>query len=334
MRFCAALIVLMAALVGGPAAADAKVTLKLATLAPEGSTWWKSLRSLGDEWTRITDGEVEVKIYAGGVVGNETAMVRKMNIGQLHGGQMTNIGLNMYDRGPQVIQTPMLIRTNAELDHVMKGMIPTFESRLAENGIVALNWGDAGWVHLFTAEPMRLPTDAGSFKIYTYDGDPEAVKLFEAVGFNSVVLSSTDVLPSLQSGLINAFPSTRLGALALQWFALSKNMLDVPWAPLVGATVLTDAGWNAIPEEHRAECKAAAVRIGGEMSLTIRKQDGKAVGVMEKYGLSVTKVDDATRAQWNTVGEGTWDSVRGKIVPEDVFDQARGLVEEYRAANP
>jgi TRAP-type C4-dicarboxylate transport system substrate-binding protein len=324
----------MAVLVGGPAAADAKVTLKLATLAPEGSTWWKSLRKLGDEWTRITDGEVQVRIYAGGVVGNESSMVRKMNIGQLHGGQITNVGLAMYDEGPQVIQTPMLIRTDAELDYVMKGMIPTFEARLLKKGIVALNWGDAGWVHLFTAEKMIVPADAGNFKMYTYEGDPEAVTLYSAMGFQPVVLASTDVMPSLQSGLINAFPSTRLGALALQWFALSKNMLDVPWAPLVGATVLTEAGWNAIPEEHRAECKAAAVRIGAEMSETIRKQDRRAVGVMEKYGLVVNKVDDAARAEWMKVGESTWPIMRGGLVPEDVFDQARALVEEHRAANP
>ena len=330
MRPLLLLMILMTSLLG-PVTAHAKVTLKLATLAPENSTWWKALRQMGDEWSRITDGEVEVKIYAGGVVGNETAMVRKMSIGQLHGGQITNLGLNMYDLAPQVIQTPMLIRTDAELDYVMEAMIPTFEARLQEKGIIALNWGDAGWVHLFTKRPMVAPTEAKDFKIFAFEGDPEAVKLFTGIGFEPVVMPATDVLPSLQSGLITAFPSTRLGSLALQWFALAPNMLDVPWAPLVGATVLTQAGWDAIPEEHRDECRAAARRIGAEMSDTIRQQDVKSVGVMKKYGLTVTEVDAATRAQWMSKGEETWSTMRGNIVPEEVFDEAKRLVEEYRS---
>lgn len=316
------------------APAQAEVVIKFATLAPENSTWWKSLKRIGDEWSRITDGEVKLKIYAGGVVGNETAMVRKMNIGQLHGGQITSLGLNMYDKAPQVIQTPMLIRTNDELDHVMQAMTPQFEEALLDSGIVVLNWGDAGWVHLFTKTPMKVPADTRKFKIYAYEGDPEAVGLFTSFKFEPVVMTANEVLPSLQSGLINAFPSTRLGGLALQWFALAPNMLDVPWAPLVGATVINKAAWESIPEEHRAACMKAARDIGTEMGATIRKQDAKAVPVMEKYGLTVTKVDAATRADWETLGESTWTVMRTKMVPEAVFDKVKGLVDEYRAKNP
>jgi TRAP-type C4-dicarboxylate transport system substrate-binding protein len=157
---------------GSALPAQAEVTIKFATLAPENSTWWKSLKKMGDEWARITDGEVQLKIYAGGVVGNETAMIRKMNIGQLHGGQITNVGMSMFDKRPQVIQAPMLIRSNDELDHVMKAMVPEFEAALKESGIVALNWGDAGWVHLFTQGVMQTPADTSKFKIYAYEGDP------------------------------------------------------------------------------------------------------------------------------------------------------------------
>jgi TRAP-type transport system periplasmic protein len=314
--------------------AQAKVTIKFATLAPENSTWWKSLKKMGDEWSRITDGEVELKIYAGGVVGNETQMVRKMNIGQLHGGQITNVGMAMYDKRPQVIQAPMLIRSNDELDHVMAAMVPEFEAALAENGIVALNWGDAGWVHLFTKTPMEKPAETKNYKIYAYEGDPEAVKVFTTFKFEPVIMTATEVLPSLQSGLINAFPSTRLGGLALQWFALAPNMLDVPWAPLVGATVITQQAWDSIPEEHRAECMKAARDIGAEMGATIRKQDEKAVPVMEKYGLTVVRVDPKTRAEWEKLGESTWAVVRGKIVPEATFDRVKALVDEYRTNHP
>lgn len=324
-------LLIAALLMAFAAPAQAKVTVKLATLAPEGTSWFKALRQIGDEWSRISGGEVEVKIYAGGVVGNESQMVRKMRIGQVHGGQITNVGLADFDHAAQVIQTPLLIHDNAELDHVMAKMTPVFEERLREKGVVVLNWGDAGWVHFFTGEPMKTPADAPKFKMYAYEGDPAAVKLFDSFGFNSVVMTATDVLPSLQSGLIDAFPATRLGGLSLQWFALAKNMLDVPWAPLVGATVISTDVWAAIPEQYHAEFMKAARQVGSDMGQTIRRQDVKAVSVMEKYGLTVHQVDDATRAAWNKLGEATWPIVRSEMVPPDVFDAVVQHLQEFRA---
>ena len=310
------------------------VTVKWATLAPEGTTWFKAMRQIGDKWQDISGGKVQVKIYAGGVVGNETSMVRKMRIGQLHGGQITNIGLVDFDPGPQAIQAPMLIRSNAELDYVMAAMGPTFEARLLEKGLVVLNWGDAGWVHLFTNKAMMKPAQTGDFKIYAYDGDPEAVKLFEEFGFNPVVMTATDVMPSLQSGLINSFPSTRLGALSLQRFALSKNMLDVPWAPLMGATVISKDVWEKIPAEYHEDFLKAAKDIGEEVRGEIRRQDVKAVEVMKKYGLTVNTVDAATRAEWESIGEKAAEIWGSKVVPPEIFAKVKRLVAEHRSKNP
>ena len=110
-RWMIAFLSCLILLIGWTQTAVAGVTIKLATLAPEGSTWHKRLRKMGDEWSEITDGEVQLKIYAGGVVGNETVMLRKMRIGQLHAGAVTNLGLLEIDPGPQVINTPILINS-------------------------------------------------------------------------------------------------------------------------------------------------------------------------------------------------------------------------------
>lgn len=316
-----------------PASAQ-DITVKWATLAPEGTTWFKALRQIGDKWQEISDGKVKVRIYAGGVVGNETAMVRKMRIGQLHGGQITNLGLVDFDPGPQVINAPMLIQSNAELDYVMADLGPKFTERLADKGLVVLNWGDAGWVHLFTEQPMTSPDDTKKYKIYAYDGDPEAVKLFEKFGFNPVVMTATDVLPSLQSGLVNSFPSTRLGALSLQWFALSKNMMDVPWAPLMGATVISKDVWEQIPAEYHEPFRAAAKEVGDSVRNEIRRQDEKAVAVMQKFGLTVNSPTPEERARWEAIGADAAEAWAGKVVPPEIFNKAKALVAEYRSKNP
>ena len=316
-----------------PAAAQ-DISVKWATLAPEGTTWFKALRQVGDKWQELSGGKVKVRIYAGGVVGNETAMIRKMRIGQLHGGQITNIGMVDFDPGPQVINAPMLIRSNAELDHVMANMGPKFNERLLEKGLVVLNWGDAGWVHLFTKTPMTSPDSAKDFKIYAYDGDPQAVRLFEKFGFNPVVMTATDVLPSLQSGLVNSFPSTRLGALSLQWFALAPNMMEVPWAPLMGATVISKEVWDQIPAELHSPFMAAAKEVGDSVRSEIRRQDEKAVPVMQKFGLKVSTPNAAETARWEAIGAEAAELWAGEVVPPEIFNKVKSLVAEYREQNP
>lgn len=328
-----AFVVLLASmlLVHSARAAD-PVVIKLATLAPEGSTWHKALKKMGEEWSTITNGEVQLKIYAGGVVGNETVMLRKMRIGQLHAGAMTNIGLMEIDPSSQVLNTPMLIRDYTELDLVMTEMQPEFEKRLVENGYVVLSWSETGWARLFSKEPITSAADRGKLKIFAWEGDPAAVELYQTSGFKPVVVAATDVVPSLQSGLIDAFPSTPLGALALQWFGLAPNMLDVPWAPLLGATVIKKEAWDMIPEQYRAELLTSSRRIGGEIKADVRRQDDKAIEVMQRYGLTVNKVDAATLAEWETVAQSGWPVVRTKMVDPAIFDQAKKIVDDHRAA--
>jgi len=311
-------------------AADTTV-IKLATLAPEGSTWHKGLVKMGEQWKEATNGEVQLKIYAGGVTGNETVMLRKMRIGQLHAAAITNLGLLEIDPSSQALNTPMLIMNYDELDHVMETMRPVFEKRIEDKDYVVLAWSDAGWARLFSKTPLTDPTDAGKLKIFSWEGDPGAVEMFKSAGFNPVVVAATDILPSLQSGLIDSFPTTPLGALAFQWFGLAPNMLDVPWAPLVGATVITKQAWETIPEQHRGKLREISRTTGAELKATIRKQDDKAIEVMKKYGLKVNTPTPAQRAEWEKLAAASHPIMRDKVAGPEAFDQVKSLVEEYRA---
>ncbi len=313
------------------ALAGAAITIKLATLAPEGSTWYNGLREMAEEWGEISGGQVDFKIYPGGVVGNEGVMVRKMRIGQIHAAALTNLGILDIDPAPQVTNTPMLIESYDELDCVMAAMNPDFESRLLAKGFVVLNWGEAGWSYFFSKSPMRTPEDAAKIKVFAWEGDPGAVVAFRQAGFNPVVIASVDMIPSLQSGLIEGFPSTPLAALSLQWFALAPNMLDVPWAPLVGATVLSTKIWEQIPGEWHEPFLEAARKIGENLRSEVRRQDSKAVDVMKRYGLQVIEVDDSTRERWKQVAQSIYPTISSQVVPTDIFDKTVDVLQECRA---
>jgi TRAP-type C4-dicarboxylate transport system substrate-binding protein len=326
---------LATAALGFPTPAEAaSITLKLGSLAPEGSTWHKGLQKMAASFTEISGGAVEMKIYAGGVAGNETVILRKMRINQLQVGALTNLGLLDIDPAAQVATVPGLIRSYGELDYVMEKMTSEFERRIAEKGFVVLGWSEAGWSRLFTKEPITNPDDIGKVKMFAWEGDPKAVEAYKVAGFNPVVVSATDVLPSLQSGLLTGFPGTPLSALAMQWFGLANNMLDFPWAPLLAAVVVNKSAWDVIPEAQRSAMLASARTISAEMKAEVRKQDTKAIEVMKKYGLKVNSVDDATRARWNAKAVSMYPVIRGGIVPTDIFDRAKALAEEYRKTHP
>jgi TRAP-type C4-dicarboxylate transport system substrate-binding protein len=326
--------VLAGGLLLGPRVARAAVTLKLGSLAPEGSTWHKSLQKMAASWLEISHGEVELKIYAGGVAGNETVMMRKIRIGQLQAGAFTNVGLMEIDPSAQVLTVPALIRTYGELDEVLRVMGPEFEKRIQAKGFRVLCWADAGWSRLFTKTPLTNPDDVGKFKMFAWEGDPDAVEAYKSGGFKPVVIASTDVLPSLQTGLIDAFPSTPLGALALQWFGLAPNMLDLPWAPLEAGMIVSQAAWDTVPAQYQAPMLASARAIGDAMKAEVRRQDAKAIEVMKTYGLKVNTIDDATRKRWEDKAISMYPMIRGKIVPNEIFDQAKGIAEAWRKAHP
>ncbi|MBJ95139.1 MAG: hypothetical protein CMP23_11795 [Rickettsiales bacterium] len=314
-----------------PPAAQAGVTVKLATLAPEGTIWYRAVRTMADRWAEISGGEVKIKIYPGGVVGNETAVVRKMRIGQLHAGAVTSVGLADIETSAMVTQSPMFIHSYAELDYVMERMRDTFEQRLKDKDFIVLNWSDAGWMHLFTKGKMIHPEDAAKFKIFAFEGDPSIIDAYKATGLQPVVVAATDVLPSLQSGLLTGFPTTPLAALSQQWFALAPNMMDLPWAPLLAATIIRKDVWESIPEKFHQDFMQAAREAGLEARREVRRQDRKAIKVMQKYGLTVHPVPQESKRGWQEAASRAWPAIREKLVGDEIFKQVEGHLQEFRS---
>ncbi|NNG47094.1 MAG: TRAP transporter substrate-binding protein DctP, partial [Deltaproteobacteria bacterium] len=233
------------------AACAGPTIIKLATIAPEGSSWHRVLQEMGEEWKEVSGGKVTLRIYPGGVVGDEDAMLRKMRVGQLHAAAITGMGLAFLDRSFYGLHVPMMYASEEEFDYVRDRISPLLEKRLEKKGYVVLNWGDAGWVHFFAREPFTRPSEMKSMKLFIGAGDEPLTQLYKKAGFRPVPISVVDILPGLQTGLIDAFNATPLAALAFQWFALAPNMADIKWAPLTGATIIDKRAWKKIPEELR-----------------------------------------------------------------------------------
>ncbi len=324
------LSILLASAIASPA--GAKTEIRLGTLAPADSPWHRVLVQMGQEWREISGGEVTLRIFPGGALGDENAMLQKTRVGLLQAMAISGIGLPSIDPGVNALQVPLMFESYEELDYVRERLAPELGTRIAAKGFVVLTWADAGWVHFFTKAPARTPDDMRKTKLYTSAGDADTEELFKVAGFHPVPLSPTDMLTGLQTGMIDAFDCPPLVALANQWFGLAKHMIDLPWAPLVGATIVDKKVWDKIPEAQRAKLIEAAERAGQRFRGEIRGLNDGAVVEMQKRGLQVVKLDDATRALWRRDVEALYPKLKQRLVPPDLFDRAKKLRDEYRAS--
>ncbi len=309
-------------------AQNAAVTLKLGTLAPDHSPFYNILDDMGNSWLKSG---VKLQIYPGGVLGDEPDMVSKLRIHQLQVGVFTVVGLSAIDKAVEVLSIPMLYKNYKESDYVRAKMQPILEKRLEAKGFKVLNWGEAGWVYFFGKTPILIPDDLKKMKFFIWGDDADTMNIWKSAGFSPIPLSATDILPNLQTGMINCFDTTPVAALSFQWFALAKHMTNMKWCPLVGATIITKEGWDKIPVSARPAVLKAAAVAGKSFRDDIRISNDKAIESMKKYGLQVHDITEDQYDQWEKLFQSVYPQISGTIIPTDIMDMAIKYRDEYRA---
>ncbi len=312
--------------------AGGRTLIKMASLVPDSSVWGKMLKDMGAEWQEATGGEVTLRLYGGGVAGNESDVVRKMRIGQLHAAALSVSGLTDIDKGFEIFEIPMFFDSYDELFHVIEKARPELEKRLEAKGYVLLHWGHGGWVHIFSKQPVASVADLRKLKIFSLADNEAMLKLWRQNGFQPVSLAATDMLTGLQTGMIEAVPTTPLVALSLQWFRHTPYMQDLGLAPLIGATVVTRRVWNKISPEDQRELKAAAKKIEKRLMAEIPDQDQRAIEAMKKRDMNVVEVTAEQEKEWRKTAEDFIELKLESIEAKDLLELARRERDAFRAA--
>ena len=323
-------LALLAVLFTAPASRsqDAAITLKLGTLAPEHSAFDKILQDMGAQWRKSG---VMLKIYGGGVLGEEPDIITKMRINQIQVGVVTVVGLSKIDKAMNVLSIPMLYKDYKESDYVRSKMQPILEQRLEAKGFKVLNWGEAGWVYFFGKTPILTPDDLKKMKLFVWGDDADTMNIWQSAGFSPIPLSSTDILPNLQTGMINCFDTTPILALSSQWFALAKEMTNMKWCPLIGATIITTHAWDKIPMASRPALLKAAAVADKRFRDDIRASSDKAIDVMKEHGLVVHDITAEQHQQWENLFQSVYPQISGTLIPKDIMDMAIKFRDESRA---
>jgi TRAP-type C4-dicarboxylate transport system substrate-binding protein len=315
-----------------PRAEARRVVVKMATLVPDGSSWHQVLKETAHQWKTISGGRVVVRLYAGGVAGDDPDVVRKMRLGTLNAAVLTSVGVAEIDRSVFALGVPMMYSSYEEVYAVLEKMRPKIEADLLEKGFVALNWVDGGWVHFFTKKPVAEPDDLRRLKMFVWAGDHDTIDLYNSARFNPVPLPATEIATALQTGLVSALGVPPQVSVLSQYFLHARNMTDLRWQLLLGTTLIKRETWEKIPADLRPALVKAAREMGAKLQAEIRSSEKKDIDAMKKRGLNVVTLTPRQRAEWLELAESLYPQIRGNVVPAESFDAAMRYRDELRAA--
>jgi len=315
-------------------AAQAPVTIKLATLAPANTTWHKALLDMGAAWTANTGGRVKLTVYAGGSQGEESSTLKRSGPGidTLQAGLYTAGGLAQLDEAFNAFVMPFFYESDEEQMAVQNKLAPVIEQRLQAKGYRLLNWGTGGWVQMFSKKPLKTLEDVKGAKLFTSKGDDRMVQFYASNGFHPVALLPSDIPAQLKlsTGLIDTAPFPPYAALSFQIFRDAKYMLDVHAAPFVGATIISNDSWKKISADDQVKVMAAAKAMEARIRAEGPKQDADSLAAMQARGLTVIKPDAKASADFRAAAGKLNASMRGQMVPADIYDLAVATRDAYR----
>jgi TRAP-type C4-dicarboxylate transport system substrate-binding protein len=325
--------VLAFAMVAGFAGAAAAKTLKLATVMPDGSSWLVEMRAAAEQIEADTEGRVKIKFYPGGVMGNDKTVMRKIRVGQLHGGAFTSGALAPIYPDIDLYSLPLLFRSFDEVDYVRARIDDTLKAGLEKNGFVPLAFTDGGFAYIASQKPLRSVEDLSGAKVWMPEDDVMSETAFEVAGVAPVPLPIADVYTALQTGLVDTVAAPPAGFIAFQWHTKVKYFTDVPLMYLIGILAVDAKAFGKLsPEDQeivRARFAEAAVKLDAEN----RSGDENAREALKKQGIEFIEASsDAEVARWQKMSEDALAKLRELGRYDDaLIDRILKTLDEYRS---
>jgi TRAP-type C4-dicarboxylate transport system substrate-binding protein len=305
-------------------------TIKFATLAPEGSEWIKIMRDYDKAVREQSGGRVGFKIYAGAVAGDEKDVIRKIRLGQYHSGGFTGVGLGEVAKTTRILDAPFLFKSHDEIDFIINKFDAEFRKAIEDGGFVLLGWAEVGFVYVYSNSPVSTPQDLKNTKMWMWEGDPIAQAVFQVIGISPIQLSITDVMTSLQTGMINGVYSSPYALVALQWFTRVKYMMSEPIAISNGAVLISKKMFDSMPKDLQEILLTNGRKYFRDLTIESRKENTAAVETLKKRGIQVTTPPKNVSAEYEGIGEKARRLLVGKLFSQQFLDDVESALRTYR----
>ena len=306
-------------------------TIKMATVAPDGSFWMKELNRVEESVASQTNGMIDFKIYASGVQGDEIEMLRKMKLKQLDAASFTGVGLGKIVPDIRIFEVPFLFRNIEEIDYVKSQLFDYFQQKFMEKGYYMAAWAEVGFVYLFTKDKVQTKDDLSKIKMWLWKGDPLAKTVFDILNIPAVPLPINDVYTSLQTGLIDGVYISPYGAMALQWFTKTNYIMDYPLTYSIGAVLINQDKLNSIPEKERNIFIEETRQSMQKIVKKSREDNKETLNILQDNGMKLVDITDEARNTYREAGIETQNRLAGKLYSEDILQRVLQLLEEYRS---
>jgi len=312
--------------------AEKTYQLKFATIAPAGTTWVTLLEDWAETLQTESNGRLVLKLYPGGMHGDESDVLKKIRFGQLHGGAFTGYGIGRIYSPARVLELPFLFEDICEIDYVREHLMPDIEQGFRDNGYEMLGWMEVGHVYFFSRKPIRSIDDLDDARLWYWLGDPLGKAFFDAGGLSPVPLSIIDVYTSLSTGMIDTVYAPPLGALAMQWFSKTKYITNLPMANGIGSLLVSRKFFQGLPQDLQLLLQRTGRETGEKLVTATRRENKAGLEVLQEHGLERVEADaDLVSVDIKEISETAVRSlVRNGYIPATMVDRVKSLVREYR----
>jgi TRAP-type C4-dicarboxylate transport system substrate-binding protein len=318
------------AAVGNVNAGRPKYIFKVASLAPEGSVWTKRFRDFTAEVTEKSGGDIGFKIYAGGVMGDDRAMYRKMRVGQLNGGGFTMTGIGDIVPDFRVLGIPFFFNSYEEVDDLREKLFPRLQKEFDKKNLVLLAMSEVGFIYTMSQEPITTLDQLKKSKAWAPEGDPISKALLESVGLTPIPLTIPDVLTSLQTGLINTAFNSFYGSIVMQWFTRTAYITDIPFVYAYGAFLLDKKTFSRLPPDYAKMMHATAKKHFAKLLADTRQSNDEALQVLQDNGISLVKLTPESRTELLNYREMTVKKLVGDAFSKSIYEEAAEHLERFR----
>jgi len=314
------------------AARAAAVTLKFATIAPDGSAWMQRFDQMKKEVSDATGGQVILKVYPGGVLGEEKDVLFKIKVGQVDGGGFMGHGVGVICPDARALMLPMKFKNYEEVDAVLEKMQPYLEAQCEKNGFIALGWTEIGFSYLYSVMPVRSIKDLRGAKPWTLPDERMLNVLFKHAKISAIPLPVADVLTGLQTGLIQTVYAPPLAAVVMQWYTKIKFRNDMRLGYSFGGMFVSKASWNKIPADLQPKVLEICHRHMKELTKSVRKSDAEALKVLSDNGVQAVTSTPADIKEFEEVSALALAEQKATLLPPEVCDMVQKYLDDYRAA--
>ena len=306
-------------------------TLKIATLAPAGTTWMKEMKAGASMIAQRTDGRVKLKFYPGGVMGNDQSVHRKIRIGQLHGGAFTPGGLAQIDASIQSLGLPMMFKSFDEIDYVRERMDPVLKQQMEAKGFVLLGISEGGFVRILSKKPMQNLESIRNSKVWVPAGDRIGQITMSALGITPISLPISDVFTGLQTGLIETVTVNPTAAIAFQWHTSTSFMTEVPISYLIGVMAIQKKAFEKLSADDQQVLREEIGKVFKRLDRINRSDNQAAKAALQNQGITFVVPEPAEIERWRSISnQSIEEMVESGVISKEIVGQVRGHLQSFR----